>query len=342
MAMFNVQLMKPVRAALKRILLGGLGGSVGILGVLFAVGLYIVETLTRPKRITNFIDLYTFTPFEMGLPAEEVTFAPRHGSYLVSGWYVPHPQATTTIIICPGYRGKRADVLGISTQLWKAGHNILAFEYYGHGTVVGKPVTLGYREINDFLGAVDYARQRAPETRLGALGYSMGAAVAVMATARTPEIEALVADSPFATHKSVVDYAVRRALHLPFILFDWVTDLLLWWRAGYHFNQVEPLRDIGRIAPRPVLLIHGGQDTVVDPRDAYLLYAAAGEPKELWFLPDVDHCGVYFADRVAYVKKVVDFFEANLKQHQEPVQLKPRVMEDSIHMEEAQPLSEAS
>src|SRR5579859_760020 len=209
--MFDIQIIKPVREMVKRLLLGGLGGSVGILGVLFAVGLYIVETLTRPKRITNFIDLYTFTPFEMGLPAEEVSFAPRHGSYLVSGWYVPHPQATTTIIICPGYRGKRADVLGISTQLWKAGHNILAFEYYGHGTVVGKPVTLGYREINDFLGAVDYARQRAPETRLGALGYSMGAAVAVMATARTPEIEALVADSPFATHKSVVDYAVRRA-----------------------------------------------------------------------------------------------------------------------------------
>jgi len=41
-------------------------------------------------------------------------------------------------------------ILGISAHLWRAGHNVLVFEYYGHGTQVGKPVTLGYREVNDF------------------------------------------------------------------------------------------------------------------------------------------------------------------------------------------------
>ena len=311
--MFNVQNKKPSHLSLKQIVFGGLGGSVGVLSALFAVGLYIVETITRPKRIANFIDLYTFSPFDLNLPAEEVTFAPLYGSHQVSGWYIPHPQASTTIIICPGYRGKRADVLGISAHLWRAGHNILAFEYYGHGTVVGKPITLGYREINDFLGAVVYARQRAPHARLGAMAYSMGASVAIMACARTTEVEALVADSAFATHRSVVGYAVRRTLHLPFALFDWITDLLLWWRAGYHFNQVEPLRDIGRIAPRPVLLIHGQKDSVVDPQDAPLLYEAAGEPKELWLLPNVEHCGAYFEDRAAYVDKIVDFFDLYLK-----------------------------
>jgi fermentation-respiration switch protein FrsA (DUF1100 family) len=311
--MFNMQNRKPSHLSLKQILFGGLGGSVGVLSAVFVVGLYIVEIITHPKRVENFIDLYTFSPFELNLPAEEVTFAPLYGSHQVSGWYIPHPQATTTIIICPGYRGKRADVLGISAYLWRAGHNILAFEYYGHGTVVGKSVTLGYREINDFLGAVVYARRRAPQAHLGAIGYSMGASVALMACARTTEVEALVADSGFATHRSVIDYAVRRTLHLPFALFDWITDLLLWWRAGYHFHQVEPLRDIARIAPRPVLLIHGLKDSVVDPHDAPLLYQAAGEPKELWLLPDVEHCGAYFADRVAYTEKVANFFDLYLK-----------------------------
>ena len=250
----------------------------GVLGVLFAVGLYIVETLTRPKRSTNTFDLYTFSPYEFNLPAEEVTFPPLYGEHQVSGWYVPYDQATSTVIICPGYRGKRSDVLGMCAHLWKAGHNVLVFEYYGHGTVVGTPVTLGYREINDFLGAVAYAKQRAPQTRLGALGYSMGGSVAIMAAARSSEIEALVTDSAFATHKSAIEYAVRRTLHMPFALFDWVTDLLLWLRAGYHFLQVEPLRDINRIAPRPVLLIHGTTDSIVNPKDASLLYAAAGAP----------------------------------------------------------------
>lgn len=305
----------------KQILFGGLGGSVGILGVLFAVAVYIVELITRPKRLTTFVDLYTFTPFELDLPAEEVTFPPLYGDYQVSGWYIPHPQVTTTIIVCPGYRSRRSDVLGLCAHLWKAGHNVLVFEYYGHGAVVGKPVTLGYREINDFLGAVAYAKQRAPETRLGVVGYSMGASVAIMACARTKDVKALVADSAFATHKSVVEYGFHRIFHLPFAPFDWITDFVLWWRAGYHFNQVEPLRDIHRIAPRPVLIIHSVKDSIVNPDDAKLLYAAAGDPKKLWLVAGAEHCGAYFADRVAYTNKVIGFFDLYLKQSHPPMSI---------------------
>ncbi len=310
--MRRLQNLRLARPSFRRVVLGSLGGSFGILSMIVGVALYIVDTIIRPKRLATF-SLYTFSPFELGLPAEEVTFPPLYGDHLVNGWYVACPDATTTIILSPGYRGSRSDVLGLCALLWKAGHNILVFEYYGHGTVVGEPVTLGYREINDFLGAVVYTRQCAPEARIGAVGYSMGAAVSIMGCARTTEVEALVADSGFATHRSVVDYAVRRTLHLPFILFDWVTDIILWLRAGYHFNQVEPLRDIGRIAPRPILIVHGLQDSTVDPQDASLLYTAAGEPKELWLLPDVEHCGAYFADRAVYINKVIQFFDLYLK-----------------------------
>lgn len=311
--MFKLSDVRHPRPSLKSFLWGSLGGSAGVLAAVIGVGVYIVENLIRPKRLATFA-LYTFSPFELGLPAEDVTFPSLHEDHQVNGWYVPYPNATTTIIMSPGYRSSKTDVLGLCALLWKAGHNVLGFEYYGHGTVVGMPVTLGYHEINDFLGAVTYAQKRDPQARLGAVGYSMGAAVSIMGTARTPAIEALVADSAFATHRRVVEYAVRRTLHLPFIIFDWVTDLLLWLRAGYHFNQVEPLRDIGRIAPRPVMIIHGMKDSIVDPHDAPLLYKAAGEPKELWLLQDVEHCGAYFANRAAYIHKVIEFFDLYLKQ----------------------------
>ncbi len=301
------------RFSWKHLLVGSLGGSVGLVSILLGVALYIVETLTRPKRLHTALDLYTFSPFELDLPAEEVTFAPLHGEHRVSGWYIPAVGATATIIVCPGYRGQRSDVLGMSTMLWRAGYNVLAFEYYGHGTIVGKPVTLGYREIHDFLGAVAYAKERAPEVRLGVVGYSMGASVAIMGCARAKEVEVLVADSPFATHESAVAYAVQRTLHMPFVLFHWLTDGILWLRAGYHFYQVEPLRDIVQIAPRPLLLIAGMKDTIVNPNDASRLYEAAGEPKELWLLPDVDHCGAYFADRQLYVGRVISFLDRALR-----------------------------
>jgi uncharacterized protein len=311
--MFKLSDMRHPRPSMKSFLWGSLGSSAGVLAAVIGVGIYIVDSLIRPKRLATFA-LYTFSPYELGLPAEDVTFPSFQENHEVDGWYIPYPGAKTTIIVSPGYRSSKTDVLGLCALLWKAGHNMLVFEYYGHGTVVGMPVTLGYHEINDFLGAVTYAQQRNPEARLGAVGYSMGAAVSIMGTARTPAIEALVADSAFATHRRVIEYAVRRTLHLPFIIFDWVTDLILWLRAGYHFNQVEPLRDIGRIAPRPVMIIHGMKDSIVDPHDAPLLYNSAGEPKELWLVQDVEHCGAYFADRAGYIHKVIAFFDLYLKQ----------------------------
>lgn len=301
------------RPSLKHVVFGGVGGTLGILSLLCGAAIYLVEALTRPKKLAPFAE-YTFTPFELGLPAETVLFPPRQGEHQVSGWFIPSPGASTTLLICPGYRSGKSGMLGIATFLWKAGHNVLAFEYYGHGTDVGIPVTLGYREMEDFLGAVDYVQQRAPGTRIGVIAYSMGAAVAIMCSARTPAVEALVADSAFATHSSVVDFNVRRALHMPSAPFAWLADYLLGWRAGYHFRQVEPLRDIALIGPRPILLIHGGRDTVVDPHDAPLLYAAAQEPKELWIVPQADHCGAYFADRPHYIEKIIAFFEEHLNQ----------------------------
>jgi uncharacterized protein len=306
------QNVKRFRPSLKYLLYGGLGGSVGVLGIIFAGALYVVEAIRRPKKRGIFDD-YTYSPYELDLPAEVVTFPPLHGEYQVSGWFIPHPQATTTILVSPGYRTPKSDLLGISAHLWKAGHNVLIFEYYGHGTPIGTPLTLGYSEINDFFGAIDYVKKRAPQTRLGVVAYSMGAAIAIMCSARNNDIEALVLDSPFATHWGVIDYNVRRTFHLPSAPFVWTADYLMWWRARYRFHQVEPLREIANISPRPILLINGGKDSIVDPHDATLLYNAAGEPKELWFFPEADHCGAYFADRIAYTNKVLNFFEQNLK-----------------------------
>ncbi len=325
------------RPSLKQVVLSSIGGSIGIVGILFTVALYVVEALIRPRK-RGLFDEYTFSPYEFDLPAESVTFPPLQGDHEVSGWYVPRENATTTILLCPGYRTKKSDLLGLSVQLWKAGHNLLIFDYYGHGTAIGKPITLGYREISDFLGAVAYAKARAPQAHLGVVAYSMGAAIAIMGAARNNDVEALVADSAFATHWSVVDYNVRHVLPLIATFCVWLADYLMWLRAGYRFRQVEPIRDIGRIAPRPILIIHGGKDSMVDPHDATLLYRAAGEPKELWLLPEADHCGVYFADRKAYTAKVIGFFDLYLK--------KPRLqLLESMAGEQSQSeqnLSEAS
>ncbi len=303
-----------LRPSLKQVLVSSLGGSVGILGILLAVGLYIVETLLRPNKKRNFYSEYAFSPYEFALPAEAVAFPPTKGEYLLNGWFIPCEGATTTILICPGYRTRKSDVLGISALLWRAGHNVLIFDFYGHGTASGTRVTLGYREGQDFMGALSYAKQRAPHTHLGVIAYSMGASVAIICSARSPDIEAIVSDSAFASHWSAIDYSLRRAYLWPSAPFVWVADHIMGWRGGYRFRQVDPLREIAHIAPRPILLIQGDKDSIVDPHDAVRLYEKAQEPKELWILPNADHCGAYFVDRKEYTNKVLDFFDTALRQ----------------------------
>ena len=51
------------------------------------------------------------------------------------------------------------------------------------------------------------------------------------------------------------------------------------WAAG--FREVAPVSLVRRIAPRPLLLIHGDADEVVPVSHAHALFDAAGDPKQL-------------------------------------------------------------
>lgn len=89
-------------------------------------------------------------------------------------------------------------------------------------------------------------------------------------------------------------------------------DEVVRWRHGYRFSQARPIDAVGQIAPRPLLIIHGAADTLVPVSHAHRLYQAAGEPRELWVVPAIEHCGAYFLDRPAYCRRVSAFLDQYL------------------------------
>jgi uncharacterized protein len=302
------------RRWVRRTLTGTTLAAGGAAAAAVGAAVYVTAAITRPGRPAP-SDEFTFSPFEMAIPYEDVTFMPESGDHHVRGWWLPRAESPRVIIACTGYRAKRADLLGIASALWRAGNNVLLFDFHGHGASLGAPVTLGYRELNDFLGALDYAMRRVHGAQVGVIGYSMGAAVAIMGTARRAEVRALVADSSFATHADEVRFSIAHAMHVPapFVpLVASLTDPILQWRAGYRHADVEPLREIERIAPRPLMIIHSTADAIIPVEDAYRLYEAAGEPKELWIDDGVSHCGVYFLDRERYCRRIAGFFAEHL------------------------------
>jgi fermentation-respiration switch protein FrsA (DUF1100 family) len=68
---------------------------------------------------------------------------------------------------------------------------------------------------------------------------------------------------------------------------------------------VSPLAHIAEIKPRPVFLIYG--EFEADHGQA--LYAAAGEPRQLWIVPGVGHGGYQTAYPDEYERRVIEFFD---------------------------------
>jgi uncharacterized protein len=281
--------------------------ALGAAGCVFGAAWY-VTTRVSPRHPRHYSDSYTFTPWELGVPYETISLRSADGLSL-TGWWLPRPESRGVVIGSHGHSGSKDDLLGIGTSAWRAGFNVLLFDYRGRGDSDPWPHSLVSREVDDLLAAVAYAQGRVAGARIGVVGFSMGAAVAIMAAAREPAIAALVADSSFTAVADVVAHGVRQTFGgLPPAPLIRAADEMLARRHGYRFTQARPIDAVGAISPRPILIIHGEGDSTVPVAQAQRLFAAAGEPRQLWVVAGVEHCGGYFADRPAYCTRVNDFF----------------------------------
>jgi fermentation-respiration switch protein FrsA (DUF1100 family) len=143
------------------------------------------------------------------------------------------------------------------------------------------------------------------------LGISMGAATAILAAADSPRLGAVVADSPYARLRNPVRAAIcqrgyPRAVS-PVLAWSVCTVASLHLRGG-----LDPIQVVDRIAPRALLIIHGQADELIPVEDAHALYARAGEPKQLWVVPEVAHARVAEVEPAAYAERVKTFFEQSL------------------------------
>lgn len=269
-------------------------------------------TLVRPAR-----SLAEVTPAAYGISTwEEVSFLTSDNLEL-RGWFVPpeHPADGATIIFVHGLRSNREELLEQAALLHEYGFGALLFDLRNHGESQGTITTLGYLEADDVRAALDYLLSR-PEVnpqRIGLLGMSMGGATVLRAAARIPEVRAVVAEAAYTSIEDNLVDGVRALTGLPPFPF---APLVAWFgelEAGLDIRLVRPIDDVGKIAPRPLLLVHGDQDTVVPLENGQALYEAAGEPKQLYIVSGAGHGGFLEADAQGFEQALVDFFRNNLK-----------------------------
>ena len=259
---------------------------------------------------------FTFTPWETDAANETAEFTTSDGVAL-HGWFLRHEGERRVIVVMHGYRGEKSDVLGMSTALWRAGFDVLLFDFRGRGRSDRAPFSMGLWEAADLAAALDWVSDRVPGARVGLLGYSMGGVVAILGGADA-RVAAIVTDSAFGSQREVLAHAAERDARRVFK--GWVPGqaflpAMEWWhrRSGKPgFGEIAPIDRLAALAGKPLLFIHGTRDRWIPLEQARRLIEAAPEPREAWLVEGAIHCGAYFVDRAAYCERVASFFARHL------------------------------
>jgi pimeloyl-ACP methyl ester carboxylesterase len=170
---------------------------------------------------------------------------------------------------------------------------VIGIDFRGHGASAGHS-TVGHHEVRDVTAAVDYARGLGYRDVV-TCGWSMGGSIVLRHAALVGGVDGVVSVSAvsrwfykdtkpmrrvhWAVQTRIGRLIARRALRTRISSEGWPADE----------PPEAPVDVIGRIAPTPVLIVHGDQDHYFPLEHPNALYAAAAEPKELWVVEGFAH-----------------------------------------------------
>lgn len=206
---------------------------------------------------------------------EEVTFEDSQGNKILGTILIPK-QAESVVIISHGFSSSKEGKLYIELQneLNKAGIGTLRYDYYGHGKLyckgakytVTRDVTLT-KCIDSIKAAISLVRSRG-DYNIGLVGSSFGGLISLIAASQDSEIHALALKSSVV---EPIDFWRQRLGDAR--IEKWKREgIMHYTERGENFElnyafwedlQKYKTFEIAKNITCPVLIVHGGSDTVV-------------------------------------------------------------------------------
>ena len=244
----------------------------------------------------------------LGTPAQDVWIDTLDGSRLHALLLPAQGRPRASLLFLHGNAENLSSHVHAVTWLPARGYEVLALDYRGFGRSQGEAsvdaihedaraaldwLTARYTNLSNLADSTDSADARddgdgggdtARDMPLVVYGQSLGASVAIrlvaqQAQART-RVAAVIADSPFASYRGIAREKLGQV---------WLTWPLQWPLSLLISDRHAAIDVVGRISPVPLLLIHGERDRVVPAEHSRRLFTAAGEPKDLWLIPEGGH-----------------------------------------------------
>ncbi len=241
----------------------------------------------------------------LGIPHQEVTVPTADGRAL-SAWYVPSRNGAA-LLLDHGSGGSRERVTRHIRMLARHGYGVLALDLPGNGESEGHSNGFGDNAQPAIDAGLAWLSRRldVEPDRIAGYGLSLGAEVLLEAAARDPRLRAVVSDG--AGRPQDMDSATNAGADKRLM-----TSLqLLAVRAISGMRTSESLKGlVGRIAPRPVLLVASGGFPEEIP--ANRVYHEKAPSTELYELPDAAHTGGLRSQPAEYERRVTAFLDRAL------------------------------
>jgi len=237
-------------------------------------------------------------PGKWGFVFEEISFPSADGTEL-HGWFIPPASGKPkgTVVFSHGNAGAIGHHLSFVLWLVEANYNVLMYDYRGFGKSAGKVDRRGM--LDDVKAAFAYvgARTDVDAERLVSLGHSLGGAKSITALAEGPirGLRAIIIDGAFASYQSMARIMVGQ------LGANLVTD------------EWAPKDFIDKLAPVPLLVVHGSNDEVVPFSEGKQLFDTAQEPKTLFEVKEGRHGDALSRDRGAYRLKMIAWLDEVMK-----------------------------
>ena len=284
-------------------------------GLLGAAGFVVASLIVLPVGVA-YVTTHTARAVvpenELGAAYENVSFETSDGLTL-KGWYVPSKNGAA-VISFPGRAGSQKP----AGMLARHGYGVLVFDRRGEGESDGEPNIFGWGGDEDIKAAIRFLQHRPdvdPE-RIGGIGLSVGGEMMLEAASDTDDLKAVVSEGAGArAYSDEIDEMEIQHVGGFEKLLTAASAAVKVGTMSVLTNQTPPanLRDlVGRIAPRPIMLIAAPNSKNGEKLNRGY-YAAARGPKTLWEIPESKHMGGIDARPAQYERRVVGFFDDSLR-----------------------------
>jgi alpha-beta hydrolase superfamily lysophospholipase len=216
-----------------------------------------------------------------------------------------------TVVLLHGYGRDKSQMLSAAHFLHQAHFHTLAYDARAHGQSTGTQSTVGAREQADLKKVLDWLGTRGITDRIGALGFSMGGATAIMTAADEPRLQAVATEGCFSTLDTLLGVAFPVFFHLPSLPYAPLAVRFCEWQAGFAAADLRPVEAIGRLGNRPVFVMGGMADRIATPAQTLAL-AHGALRAQLWLIPDARHVQGFSKHPGEYRLRVTAFFQTAL------------------------------